>query len=74
MNEQELETKKWYRIYKTIGLLIICAAFFASSLMNGFSGGSILDGIISASIWSVIIVIFRKVLIYIIYGSKKPTS
>lgn len=71
MKEKELENKIWHRFYKVVATLVVVAAFFAPSLQKGFSGGSFIDGIISAVIWCIGFIILEKVIVYIIYGGEK---
>ena len=66
MKEKELENKRWYRLYKVIAILIVVATFLVPSFRNGFSEGSFIDGMISAVIWTVILIILQKVVVYII--------
>lgn len=71
-NQQELKSKKWYRILEVLFWIILLLTGFAPFYQN--SSEPLLDAIIGIAIYAIIMLILKKVLIYITYGSKEKVS
>jgi hypothetical protein len=62
--EKKLENKKWYRFLKIFyGFIIISAV-----ITPIFTEGSMLDSVFNLVIWSIILFIINKTILYGVYG------
>ena len=70
--KSELEELWWYRLFKISSYLIIIIALFAPSILK--AGVWYFDGVISALIWYVIIIVILTAIKYVIYGKSPRTE
>jgi hypothetical protein len=77
-----LESKSWYRVLKILGIGIIIFSFFVPTIQisnlesnNDYSEIAwLIDGLVNVFLWSFIIFILKKALIYIVYGKNISQS
>ncbi len=68
----ELEHLWWYRLGKVILIFIVIAALFAPAIFE--KGLWYFDGVISATIWFIVLVILGRIILYVIYGKIPNTE
>ena len=70
---KELKNKIWYRVLKVISVLILVGASISPWITQDPSPFLFIDSAINVSIWLVLILVIRAVILYILYGKKEMT-
>ena len=65
---KELEAKSWYRLVKVLAIILIALAFILPVIFGKNIEAGILNGFISGIIWTIIFVVGRKALVYVVFG------
>lgn len=74
MSFNELEKKVWYRLVRVAYGVLLVAAFFAPLFLDGSyfeEGYWVIDGIINIIVWGLLVVVFDKLILYVVYGKSK---
>lgn len=71
----QFESKSWYRGLKVLGIGLVMFSFFAPLFHSGSNHSSdkswVVDGIVNVILWTIILLILKKVLVYVMYGKVK---
>lgn len=73
-----LESKSWYRALKVLGIGLLVFSFFTPLFIEGNKYSSdalwIVNGLINVFLWWIILLILKKVLIYVVDGKNNSNQ